>query len=205
MANVFDKILKEGFTNNLIPAQTKKAIQWYREKAQETIIRDQRNVIRSNPVLLNRILPMPGYLYLFHYKPKYYESLPYHDRFPIVFPFRRTKTGFYGINLHYLPLEYRAILMDRLYSLSTDKNYDEETRLRISYQILSSTGRFRFFRPCIRQYLNNHTKTRYALIPANQWDIALFLPLERFIKPNGGVKQSQLVHLESVRKIRRGR
>lgn len=205
MANVFTNILKEGAKQNIIPAQTKKAINWYREQAQEAIVRDQKRLIMANPILLNRILPLPGYMYMFHYKPKLYETLPYHDRFPLVFPFRRTKKGFYGINMHYLPFEYRAILMDRLYPLVIDKNYNEETRLRLSYQILTSSSKFRFFRPCVRQYLNNYTKTRYALIPANQWDIALFLPLERFVKPNGGVKPTNLVHLESVRKIRRGR
>lgn len=205
MANIFSDILTEGMAKGLIPSKTKEAIEWYREKAEETIVKDQRQFIRSNPILMSKILNMPGYMYIFQYKPKYHETLPYHDRFPLVFPFRKTKEGFYGLNMHYLPLEYRAILMDRLYGLSMDQNYDEKTRLRLKYEILESSGKFRFFRPCVRQYLNSHTKTRYALIPANQWDIALFLPLERFIKPGGGFVQSNKVHRDSVRRIRRGK
>jgi len=205
VANLFTDILAEGMAKGMLPSLTEEAIEWYREKSQEVVVRDQKQVIRSNPILMSKILSLPGFMYTFYYKPKNHETLPYHDRFPVVFPFRKTKEGFYGLNMHYLPLEFRAILMDRLYPLATDQNYDEKTRLRLKYEILESSGKFRYFRPCVRQYLNSHTRTRYALIPANQWDIALFLPLERFIKPGGGFVQSQRVHRDSVRKIRRGR
>ena len=202
MAKLFTDLLLEGIKAGLLPAKTQAARNWFREQAQETIVRDQKQVIRSNPIQTSKTIT--GFMYLYYYKPKNYDTLPYHDTFPLVFPFRRTKEGFYGINMHYLPLEYRAILMDRLYGLSVDDNFDEKTRLKMTYQMLESSSKFRFFRPCIRQYLNSHVRTRLALIPANQWDIALFLPLERFLKSSGGTVQRQKVHLDSVRQIRRG-
>jgi hypothetical protein len=202
MAEIFDKLLREGAKEGYFPARTEEAREWFREQSQDVIVRDQRRVIRNNPIVTSRTIT--GFLYLFHYKAQT-KTIPYYDRFPVVFPFRRTRDGFYGINLHYLPFEFRAILMDNLYDLALDDNYDEETRLRMSYSILDSAGKFRFFRPCIKHYINSNVQSRFALIPANQWDIALFLPLSRFVKPSGGNHPTVAVYRDSIRKIRRGK
>lgn len=127
-----------------------------------------------------------GRMYLFMYDPKTKEDLPYYDRFPLIFPFRRVKGGFYGINMHYLPHVLRARLMDNLYSLANNQNNDDTTKLRLSYQLLSSASKFRYFEPCVKHYLNSQVKSRFLWIPSNQWDTALFLPLERFA---GATKQ----------------
>jgi hypothetical protein len=121
-------------------------------------------------------------MYLFAYDPKTKEDLPYYDRFPLVFPFRRVPGGFYGINMHYLPPLLRAKLMDALYDTVNNDKMDETTRLRINYRILQSAAKFRFFEPCVKHYLNNHVKTRFLRVDPTQWDVALFLPLERFAK-----------------------
>lgn len=202
MANVFIRLLDKGIAENILPAKTQEARDWFREQAESTPIRNPKTVINSSPIQTARTVT--GFLYLFQYRPKMIDELPYHDRFPVVFPFRRVRNGFYGINMHYLPYTYRAILMDNLYDLAMDEEYDEETRLRLTYNILQSAGKFRFFKPCVRHYLNNHVQSRFALIPSSQWDIALFLPLERFVAPNGSVISAQRVHRNSVQKIRRG-
>lgn len=202
MADVFTRLLDKGIAENILPAKTQEARNWFREQAESTSIRNPKTVINSSPIQTARTIT--GFLYLFQYQPKMIDELPYHDRFPVVFPFRRVRNGFYGINMHYLPYAYRAILMDNLYDLAVDEEYDEETRLRLTYSILQSAGKFRFFKPCVRHYLNNHVRSRFALIPSGQWDIALFLPLERFVAPNGSAVSAQRVHRNSVQKIRRG-
>jgi hypothetical protein len=88
-----------------------------------------------------------------------------------------------GINMHYLPHTYRAMLMDQLYTLTNNDNYDDSTRLqRLSYNVLKSASRFKFFRPCLKRYLNNGVKSRFIYVHPKHWDMALFLPLERFEK-----------------------
>jgi hypothetical protein len=202
MADLFTKILRDGLEEGHEPILTKKAREWFRETAQETFVRNQKQLIYSTPRLVQKT--MPGFLYVFQYKAKT-PSIPYYDMYPTVFPFRKEKDGFYGINLHYLPLPYRAILMDSLYSLTTDKNYDEETKLRLRYNILEGAAKFRYFRPCVKHYLNSRVVTRFALIPSNQWDIALFLPLERFTKVKGRRVPTVTVHRDSVSTIRKGK
>jgi hypothetical protein len=90
--------------------------------------------------------------------------------------------GFYGINLHYLPPSLRANLMDALYSITNNKRYDENTKLRISYATLKNASKYRYFKPCFKHYLASHVKSRFIEIQPVEWDIALFLPTERFEK-----------------------
>jgi hypothetical protein len=100
--------------------------------------------------------------------------------------------GFLGINMHYLPLFVRAKLMDALYDLSSNKRYDDTTKLRISYSILKSAVKFKAFNPCIKRYLSTHVKSYFLNIPSSEWEIALFLPLARF-----NVSESK-VHRDSL-------
>jgi len=173
--NTFYGVL-QGNTN---AAQTQQNAQnWLQEQAAN--VRNPRQLIDGNKRLVSRIAI--GRMYLFHYDPKTKDQLPYYDRFPLIFPFQRVDGGFYGLNLHYLPHILRARLMDSLLDLANNKVYDDTTKLKISYQILSSSSKFKYFEPCVKHYLNSHVKSRFLWIPAEQWNTALFLPLERFQK-----------------------
>lgn len=165
--------------------------EWFREKAQEVRNVRVESIIRKNPTF-NRTQIRPGFMYLFQYDPKMKEELPYYDRFPLVFPFHAEGDGFLGMNLHYIPHIYRAKLMDNLYGLLNNSKYDETTKIRASYELLNSAARYKYFKPCVKKYLNSHVQSKFLLIPANEWDIALFLPLERFAK-----KSKTQVHRDS--------
>lgn len=156
---------------------------WYREKAREVVSINPNRIINQNKTF-NRTTIRPGFMYLFGYDPKFKEELPFYDRFPLIFPFKTEEGGFLGMNLHYLPHIMRARLMDQLYELTNNERFDETTKIRASYQLLNSAARYKYFKPCVKRYLNNHLTTRFLFIPSNEWDIALFLPLERFEKKN---------------------
>jgi hypothetical protein len=167
---------------------TNNANMWLREQAmgvRPAAIPNPKSLVTGQSDRLVTALTV-GRMYLFMYDPKFKEDLPYYDRFPLVFPFKKVKGGFYGINMHYLPHLLRAKLMDNLYALANNQNNNDTTKLRLSYQILSSASKFRYFEPCVKHYLNSHVKSRFLWIPAEQWDTALFLPLERFA---GATKQ----------------
>jgi hypothetical protein len=74
--------------------------------------------------------------------------------------------------------------MDSLYVLLRNDKMDETTRLRISYDILKAAAKYKYFKPCVKRYLNENVKSRYLKIEPKEWDIAIFLPLERFKKEN---------------------
>jgi len=109
-----------------------------------------------------------------------------------VFPFKRVPKGWLGINMHYLPLPYRAQLMDSLYDLTSNNRYDEQTRLRMNYDLLNGAARFRWFKPTVHRYLINHVESRLVYIHPSEWDIALFLPLERFYTNTKRIKKQQV-------------
>lgn len=193
----FDTLLTQGVRAGQIPARTQQARDWYREAAGNRRRINERSLIQSESSRFKSRMRI-GDMYMFYYDPKHKETLPYYDRFPLVFPFKKAPGGFLGINMHYLPLELRAKLMDALYDLSVNQRFDETTRLRMNYQILSSAAKFRFFKPCIKHYLTNQMDSKFWYVFPSEWDIALFLPLERFAKKN-----KRFVQQES-RKIVRG-
>jgi hypothetical protein len=137
---------------------------------------DKQNI---KTVLDNRCI---GKMYTFFYDPKYKDVLPYYDMFPLIFLVDFKENGFLGINLHYLPPVLRAKLMDSLYQTINNTKYDDTTKLRISYQILASASKYRWFKPCLKHYLWDHVQGNYLNIEPTNWDSALMLPTEQFRK-----------------------
>jgi hypothetical protein len=119
----------------------------------------------------------PGRLYLFQYDAKHKDTLPYWDALPLVFPFRKVKGGFYGINLHYLPYGLRFALMGNLLALATG---DENRRLMLSWQLLNQSSKFSGVSACVKHYLTDHVQSRFLNIPPDQWLAASMLPIEQF-------------------------
>lgn len=194
-----DQLFTNILQNAVNPTRaTADSVQWLREQAMSVrTVNNPRKLLSTTPDRMVTNI-VPGRMYLFMYDPKTKDTLPFYDRFPLVFPFRRASGGFYGINMHYLPHMLRARLMDALYPLANNDKNDDTTRLRLSYRVLSSAARYRFFKPCVKHYLNSQLQTRFLWIPADQWNTALFLPLERFV---GATRQQ--VFNDSRQKLRR--
>ena len=180
MADIFTSTLEKAAKQKIVPAKTLDAREWFREEAKT--IRATPNKILSEKSLHFTNSPFIGRMYMFTYDPKTKEDLPYYDTFPMIFMIEKYSDGFLGINLHYLPHILRAKLMDALYRLSNNRKYDASTKLKLSYDILKSASRYKYIRPCVKRYLLSHMHSRFVEIDASKWDIALFLPLERFKK-----------------------
>lgn len=184
VAKVFDDLLLKGIRSGQVPARTKNARDWYREQAKgvsRSKIQEERLIRQMGTERYENRFRI-GHMYMFIYDPKHKDTLPYYDRFPLIFPINRAKGGFLGINFHYLPLQLRAKLMDSLYDVSSNDNYDETTKMRISYNILNGASQYKEFRPTVKHYLTKQIRTRLVYINPSEWDIALFLPTERFEK-----------------------
>jgi hypothetical protein len=173
------KKLQEEIARKGITARTDESRKWFIEKARELRSLNRRNLLRD-PALEFKQRPRPGRMYMYFYDPKYKEELPYYDRFPLTLMVGPAQDGFYGLNLHYLHPMTRAVLMDKLMTVATNKKYDENTRFRINYEILSRSKQYREFKPCFKHYLTKHLKSRLAYVDPSDWDVALFLPTEQF-------------------------
>ena len=123
-----------------------------------------------------------GGLYFFYYDPKTKADLPYYDRFPLVLVLNIEADGFTGLNLHYLPIQYRVAFLDKLMDFAVvDKNKDIQ-RVSVTYDILNATRRFKEFKPCFKKYLMSHVQSKILAVQPNEWDIAAFLPIQQFRK-----------------------
>jgi len=193
MATLFDDILAKGVRAGQVPARTREARDWFRSVAKRTSA-DPETLLRDADRKTST--PLVGRMYNFFYDPKGKQTLPYYDRFPLIFMVGPAAGGFYGLNLHYLPPVLRAKLMDSLYTITTNKKYDDTTRLRLSYDVLNGASKYKLFKPTFKHYLASNVRSRFINIAAAEWDIALLLPTQRFEKAS-----TQKVYSDSRRAI----
>jgi hypothetical protein len=184
---IFDNILIKGSQQGVVPAKTKIAREWYRSAAGKLTGNISASTFEKRTDEARKVSSMEfGYMYAFKYDPKHKADLPYYDTFPLIFPVKMESDGFLGINFHYLPPVLRAKLMDALYSTLTNKQYDDSTKVRISYSILQGASKYRYFKPTLKKYLRAHVRSQFLEIQVQEWDIALFLPTESFRKADTG-------------------
>lgn len=179
-AKIFDEVLAKGIRAGQLPARSSSAREWFRDKAKSLGKVSETKILRDDTSRLKNRNAI-GKMYFFMYDPKHKATLPYYDSFPLIFPVDRVQGGFYGINLHYLPLPLRAQLMDALYDITNNSRYDESTKLKLSYGVLKGAEKFSLFRPTFKRYLNSQVRSRFVEIAPAEWDVALFLQSEQFV------------------------
>jgi hypothetical protein len=123
-----------------------------------------------------------GKLFFFFYDPKGKNDLPYYDIFPLVIILKKYDDGFLGLNLHYLPLIMRIRFLNKLLKLAKFSDENEIEYMRISYDILNATNKYKEFRPCIKRYLYSHIRSKLLEVQPNEWEVAAHLPIHSFKK-----------------------
>ena len=166
-----------------IAKNTEKSLNWFKRQLIGMKTINRQNLIKDDN-LKPRSAPLPGRMFMYFYDPKHKKTLPYYDRFPLIFMVEKAERGFYGLNLHYLPHKQRAIFFDRLTDYTTNEKYNLTTRLRLSYNLLKGSSRLSAFAPCFKHYLSEHVRSRIIEVPASEWETVLFLPSENFKKKN---------------------
>ena len=105
-----------------------------------------------------------GHLYMFEYKAKM-KYLPYYDRFPLVYVLKASsKREFWGANLHYL----------------TPKKSLQAVRKLIQ-------GRIDLPKKCFHKYLSAHVEGLYLDLALTEWDTAILLPTEDYVRDLNGM------------------
>ena len=177
--------LKTAIKTSKAGAKARAAGDWFREKVKQAGASAKMKAVTPNQLL--RRQPddniLLGKMFFYKYDPKFAKKLPYWDMYPLVFPFERAPGGFYGLNLHYIPPRDRAVLMDNLNQYASNNKYDKTTRLELSYRLLKRYGRAV---PCVKRYLGDRIVSQTVRIDADEWEIAIFLPVERFQKASNG-------------------
>ena len=151
---------------------TKQSFSWYKNAVRKTamdykkdpkkLIRDEKIDSRGNEEepdenLLRRYA-VSGHLYMFEYKAKM-RHLPYYDTFPLVYVIKSTPTEFWGANLHYMTPKKRVMAVQRLLE-----------------------GRIDIPRLCFHKYLIEQVDGFLLDLASNEWDTAILLPVENFVR-----------------------
>lgn len=166
-------------------------LQWYKDRAVE----DGKQRIANWG---KRIL-QPGKIYIFDYDPVTKEELEWYDRNPMVLSLgllqregRWRKLLDLGINLHFIPLEMRKVLLDRIYDLNKSiieneirsnlrVTADRQQHLRnVDYHGIKNFLKTNGFDFAIRSYYRQKRRDVFV-IPYEDWYRTLYLRQEDII------------------------
>jgi hypothetical protein len=179
-AKIFSKIQTKAELAGIQP-RTKKSRDWFINNL-KNIKNLSRSSLLTDDSLVRRNRPLIGRMFMFMYDPKFKETLPYYDQFPLIVMVGPAPKGFYGLNLHYLHPRARAVFFDELMEHMNNDKLNDTTRFRLTYEMLKSVGKLRMFQPCFKRYLFKHMTSKTVEVPPSEWEVALFLPTDNFAK-----------------------
>jgi hypothetical protein len=194
MSTVFNRLELQAFRAGITP-RTKESRAWFQQKIKNLRSINREALMKEEP-LKQVSTEIVGSMYMFFYDPKHKETLPYYDTFPLVVVVGPAEGGFLGLNLHYLPPILRAKMLDGLMEITTNNKFNDSTRFKMTYELLARASKFKYYKPCLKHYLNKQVKSKFALVPAPEWEIATFLPTAQFRKAN-----SKKVYADSKKMI----
>jgi hypothetical protein len=169
MASILDKLAnKQG--------DTTKSATWYKNAISSIGQKISASKLMAQGTLTAR--PNVGLLNLFFYDPKYKETLPYYDTFPLVLPLDSIKGGFSGLNFHYLAPGARLRLLEQMQRYATNKDLSK-ARFDVSWSRVKSIP---LSKATIKKYLYKHVRSSFLKIDLNQAAIACYLPVQQFQK-----------------------
>jgi len=144
-----------------------------------TMLNGEKRAVTANTV-------KPGSLYMYNYDPKFKDTLPMWDQFPMVFPFNVDSEGFTGLNMHYLTPNQRLALFSNLLDIAKKKP-KQINELKwgdkiqgISWQLLKVMSRHKDAEKAVKRYLWPHVRSKFMMINPADWKIAILLPVAKF-------------------------
>jgi hypothetical protein len=188
MSNLFQTLEYEAFRAGITP-RSRESREWFRKKARS--MRVNRSQLMQEDEIQLKSRSVTGAMFMFFYDPKHKKTLPYYDTFPLIIVVGPADGGFIGLNLHYLPIPLRAKFLDALMDTTNNKKYDNSTKFALSYEMLKSASKMKYFKPCYKHYLTKHVRGKMAFVPAPEWEIATFLPTADFQKASVGTIYGQ--------------
>jgi len=190
-AFIFKKLLEQGGPSG---PNVQAAVDWFTEQQSITPTRPLQIVRGADseqhtPIRFKKRLRLGRYewgrMIMFQYDPQAKTTLPYYDKFPMGFIVDVNPDGFLMLNMHYLSPNLRANVMDALYQflpLQEGQELQDSDKLQMMpqpYRILKRYRRLRWYKGCLKRYLNTNIQSRIVTIYPKEWNMALFMPMTR--------------------------
>ncbi len=151
-----------------------KTVRWHRKEAYKWFHAKTAKGVMGK---LKPSYPTIGKMYMYVYDAKYKDTLPMWDEFPLMMPINITATHILGINFHYIPPIARAKYLARLLILEGKHNIDDNTRLRLRYELIKSLP---YTKDMIKKYINWRIKSQFYEVHPEEWKYIIFLPLAKW-------------------------
>lgn len=158
------------------------AKKWFRDNIAALASGKDRATIKDLRLRTAHPSTVIGSMCYYRYDPKWKDILPFYDTFPLVIILEEYKDGYLGLNLHYLPPSFRAKFLGVLFDTLNNTKFDKTTKLKVTYGILKSITKYKFFSPCIKRYLFSHMKSSLQVVRPTMWHRAIMLPMAQFKK-----------------------
>ena len=167
MNNIIQKYrnlaLEAGYAPN-----SKASLDWFRQR-----VRKDRPITQLNRITEDRknARIRQGEMITYKYIPMMEKKLQYYDTNPLIVILETYVDGWLGVNVHYLPPQFRAKLFYELH-------YSKRSMPVIAEQLKSHP----ISKPAIKRYKAEKVMTKPKAIPKAEWEIAIQLPYENFKK-----------------------
>lgn len=184
------------------PYLSKKSQDWLRAKVGQL----------KNPAKMSRDIaaererskgrPSKGSLYFMQYDPITKERLPYYDIFPLIILLEIDGTHFTGLNLHYLPPRYRAIMLDMIMDRTNYSQNDEGDVVRFTNasKVLDVAKNHPILKHCLKRYLIGQMQSKFLKVEPHEWETSLYLPVQQFQKA-----KTATVWADSLKSLKKGK
>lgn len=194
----FTDILQTAIDRGVANDNSRASIEWFRKMVKAAASPSRNELVRQfdSSRYRNKGNIAIGQMLFFYYDPKLKAELPYYDNFPLIIVLDVNKTGFLGLNLHYLPPYIRAVFFDALTDTMSTRKYTDTTRMMITYKLIKGLTKYKWFKACIKKYLTNHLRSKMMILHPTEWNPAIFLPVADFQK-----KSQAEVWADSQRKV----
>jgi len=199
MASLFENISKEALVEGITP-RTQASMAWFEDKLQAMSV-NRTQLINQTPEFKRRSkidvnIPLIGTMHMFRYEPLNRDSMKYYDRYPLVILVGEITDGFTALNLHYMPPMLRIKFLDFMYQRTIGSGKQE--RFAAYWDRINRGLTKKFLAPMVKSYRNDRIRGRIAQVFPDEWEIAAFLPFERFFK-----KTKDIVWRDSTKRVYR--
>ena len=127
-----------------------------------------------------------------------------YDKFPLIFLLSETPGSLEGINFHYIYPEFRIHLLGKMFMYLNSQDFSNRTKLiaRKFRKVIQENKIFRHAKVCYREYKPGRIASKILQVHPMDWELAITVPTERFVTPNGGRVPSKKIWTRS-RKLAR--
>ena len=120
---------------------TSGSLKFFKKKRKELGKVTPKRLIASHQNLVTRKF-VPGKMYTFAYDPALKQKMDGWDTFPLIIVLDKNKSNILGMNLHYLSINKRSALLNKLAKFTTKQKFDFFNKIKLKYDFLSKSRKF---------------------------------------------------------------